>query len=78
MNVPVGPSTYAALTMILGAVVAFIVAWAESGSAPVWLAGIAAGLTAVLSVSRSWQAVDQIKAEQPIFIEVDPVEISEG
>lgn len=56
-NVPVGASTKAALYLIVGAVAAFVIAWVETGSAPAWLAGIAAGLTALLGVLRSWQAV---------------------
>lgn len=61
-HVPVGASTKAALYLIIGAVAAFVVAWVESGSAPAWLAGIAAGLTALLGVLRSWQAVAMTKA----------------
>jgi hypothetical protein len=60
--VPVGASTKAALYLIVGAVAAFVVAWVETGSAPAWLAGIAAGLTALLGVLRSWQAVTMTKA----------------
>lgn len=72
--VPVGPSTKAALFLIAGSVVAFIVAWADSGTAPVWMAGIAAGLTAVLGVFRSWQAVAVTKAETPMQIIMEPDE----
>lgn len=61
-TVPIGASTKTALILIIGAVAAFVVAWAETGSAPAWLAGIAAGLTALLGVLRSWQAVTMTKA----------------
>jgi hypothetical protein len=56
MKVPVGPSTWALLISALGAAVAFIAEWTQSGTAPTWLAGIAAGLTALLGILRSWQA----------------------
>lgn len=56
MKVPVGPSTWALIIAALGAVIAFITEWSQSGSAPTWLAGIAAGLTALLGILRSWQA----------------------
>lgn len=55
--VPVGPSTLALLTAALGGAAAFVVAWAETGSAPAWLAIVSAALVAVLGVLRSWQAV---------------------
>lgn len=61
--VPVGPSTWGLILAALGAATAFVVAWAESGSAPAWLAGLAAGLTALLGVLRSWQAVTATKNE---------------
>lgn len=56
-RVPVGPSTIALVTGAIGAAAAFVVAWSETGSAPAWLAGLAAGLTALMAVLRSWQAV---------------------
>jgi hypothetical protein len=61
-HVPVGPSTWGLIIAALSAAAAFVVAWAESGSAPAWLAGIAAGLTALLGLLRSWQAVTLAKA----------------
>ena len=61
-TVPVGASTKTAIVLIIGAIAAFVVAWADSGTAPAWLAGIAAGLTALLGVLRSWQAVTLTKA----------------
>ena len=60
---PVGPSTIAGLTLILGAVVAFVTTWAQ-GSPNVWLAAIAAGLSAVLSTVRSYQQVYTPQDEQ--------------
>ena len=53
---PVGPSTITALILILGSVVAFIGTWVE-GSPNIWLAAIAAGLSAVLTTLRSYQQV---------------------
>lgn len=51
----------------LAAATAFVVAWAETGTAPAWLAGLAAGLTSLMALLRSWQAV---RAEEPI-VEID-------
>jgi hypothetical protein len=56
MKVPVGPSTVAVVVAALAAAVAFVAEWAQSGTAPVWLAGISGGLVAVLNVMRSYQA----------------------
>lgn len=56
-RVPVGPSTLALLTAAVGGAAAFVVAWAETGSAPAWLAIVSAALVAILGVLRSWQAV---------------------
>ena len=56
-NTPaIGPSTIAAITLILGSAVAFVTTWAQ-GSPNIWLAAIAAGLSAVLSTVRSYQQV---------------------
>lgn len=71
MKVPVGPSTIAMLVGALGAATAFIVGWVETGTAPVWLAGIAAGLAAVMSFLRSWQAVHM---SPPAVSEIDLVD----
>lgn len=61
-DVPIGASTKTAIVVILGAIAAFVVGWVNTGSAPAWLAGVAAGLTALLGVLRSWQAVTMTKA----------------
>lgn len=78
-TVPVGFSTKLTFVVILGAVTAFIVGWAESGHAPTWLAGIAAGLTAVMAVARSWQATSQPKEQPDSFVideaPVDPDDV---
>jgi hypothetical protein len=34
-----------------------VVGWAETGTAPAWLAVVSAALVAVMGVLRSWQAV---------------------
>lgn len=79
--VPVGPSTIALLTAALAAAVAFVTQWAQSGSAPAWLAGLAAGLTALLGVLRSWQAVRSndpvadLPVENDLLVD-DPPEVS--
>ena len=57
-RVPVGPSTLALLTAAVGGAAAFVVAWAETGTAPAWLAVVSAALVAILGVLRSWQAVN--------------------
>ena len=51
----------------LAAATAFVVAWVETETAPAWLAGLAAGLTSLMALLRSWQAV---RAEEPI-VEID-------
>ena len=56
-RVPVGPSTLALLTAAVGGAAAFVVGWAETGTAPAWLAVVSAALVAILGVLRSWQAV---------------------
>ena len=66
-RVSIGPSTIAMIVASLAAATAFVVAWAETGTAPAWLAGLAAGLTSLMALLRSWQAV---RAEEPI-VEID-------
>jgi len=66
-RVSIGPSTIAMIVAALAAATAFVVAWVETGTAPAWLAGLAAGLTALMALLRSWQAV---RAEEPI-VEID-------
>lgn len=55
-RVSVGPSTIALIVGAVGAATAFIVGWAETGTAPTWLAGIAAGMAALMAWLRTWQA----------------------
>lgn len=74
MKVSVGPSTIAMIIGALGAATAFIVGWVETGTAPVWLAGIAAGLAAVMAWLRSWQAVNMNDVVVPEFDVVDDVD----
>jgi len=69
-RVPVGPSTVALITGAVGAAAAFVVAWAETGNAPAWLAGLAAGLTALMAALRSWQAVRMPADPDPIAADV--------
>jgi len=74
MKVPVGPSTVAMLIGAIGAATAFIVGWAETGSAPAWLAGIAAGMTAIMAWLRSWQAVNGSNEQpHPDMVDEEPV-----
>lgn len=56
MNPPMGPSTYAFLTMIVVTGASFVATLAEGNPSP-WLAAASAGLTALLGVLRTWQAV---------------------
>ena len=72
-KVSVGFSTKLGFFLILGAVTAFIVGWVESGTAPAWLAGIAAGLTAVMTLGRSWQAVNMPPVSTHIVVDEAPV-----
>jgi len=55
-KVAIGASTWAVIIAALGGAIAFVTQWAQSGSAPAWLAGLTAVLVAVLSVTRSLQA----------------------
>jgi hypothetical protein len=73
--VPVGPSTVALIIGALSASAAFVVAWAETGSAPGWLAGLAAGLTALMAVLRSWQAVRSDSDVADDLVVDDPPEV---
>ena len=72
-RVPVGPSTLALLIAAIGGASAFVVSWAESGTAPAWLAVVSAALVAILGVLRSWQAVnlgkgvDDVVDEGPVL-----------
>lgn len=52
----IGPSTIACLVAATTVLAAFIATWAEGNPSPT-LAAIASGLTALLGVLRSWQAV---------------------
>jgi hypothetical protein len=76
-KVSVGVSTWALITGAVGSLAAFIIGWAQTGSAPMWLAGIAAGLSAVMAWLRSWQQVNmdqnQISIEIPEGPEEDPI-----
>jgi len=79
-RVPVGPSTLALLTAAIGGAAAFVVAWAETGTAPAWLAVVSAALVAILGVLRSWQAVhmgegvEDIVDEGPVLPDDMPAE----
>jgi hypothetical protein len=63
MTPKIGPSTIAMLTGAVVVMVAFIDTWSE-GSPNLWLAAISAGLTAMLGVLRSWQAVASKKGDK--------------
>jgi hypothetical protein len=52
----VGPSTIAALSAAAIVMAAFVTTWME-GNPSALLASISAGLTALVGVLRSWQAV---------------------
>lgn len=73
-KVPVGPSTIAMLGAALAAAVAFVAEWSQSGTAPAWLGGIAAALTALTGLFRSWQSVSLTKAEAPVVMETVPAD----
>jgi hypothetical protein len=49
----------------LGGAIAFVTEWAQSGTAPAWLAGLSAVLVAVLSVTRGIQAAFGTPTEAP-------------
>ena len=55
-KVAIGASTWAVIIAALGGAIAFVTEWAQSGTAPAWLAGLSAVLVAVLSVTRGLQA----------------------
>ena len=56
----VGPSTIAGLTAAVVVMAAFCTTWA-SGNPSALLAAISAGMTALVAVLRSWQAVSPSK-----------------
>ncbi len=56
----VGPSTIAALSAAAIVMGAFITTWME-GNPSALLASISAGLTALVGILRSWQAVSPSK-----------------
>jgi predicted PurR-regulated permease PerM len=56
----VGPSTIAALTSAAVVLAAFVGTWVE-GNPSALLAAISAGLTALLGILRTWQAVSPSK-----------------
>jgi hypothetical protein len=68
-KVSVGVSTWALLTGAVGAAAAFVVGWVQTGTAPAWIAGVAAGLAAVMAWLRSWQAVHMEGAMAPMIDE---------
>ena len=55
-KVAIGASTWAVIIAAIGGAIAFVTEWAQSGTAPAWLAGLSAVLVAVLSVTRGMQA----------------------
>lgn len=59
----VGPSTIAGLTAAAIVMAAFISTWAEGNPSAI-LAAISAGLTALVGVLRTWQAVSPTDEEQ--------------
>lgn len=58
-TVTIGKSTYAVWIAAAGAGLAFVVEWAQSGSAPAWLAAISGALIILNNAFRSWQATTQ-------------------
>ena len=56
----VGPSTIAALSAAAIVMAAFVTTWME-GNPSALLASISAGLTALVGILRSWQAVSPSK-----------------
>ena len=56
----VGPSTIAALSGAAIVMAAFVTTWME-GNPSALLASISAGLTALVGILRSWQAVSPSK-----------------
>lgn len=56
-KVSIGASTIAFIIAIVGGVIAFVTAWANSGTAPTWLGLVTAGLVAVMGILRTAQAM---------------------
>lgn len=54
---PIGPSTKAVWVAAIGAALAFVIEWAQSGTAPAWLAGISGILLLANNAFRSWASV---------------------
>lgn len=55
-HVTIGASTKAVWLAAIGAGLAFVVEWAQSGTAPTWLAAISGILVLANNAFRSWQA----------------------
>jgi hypothetical protein len=70
-KVSVGVSTWALITGAVGASAAFVVGWVQTGTAPAWLAGVAAGLAGVMAWLRSWQAVHL--SDAGVYIDEEPI-----
>ena len=59
-HIPIGASTKAVWLAAIGAGLAFVVEWAQSGTAPTWLAAISGVLVLANNAFRSWQSGQQI------------------
>lgn len=73
-TVAIGASTKAVWLAAIGAALAFVIQWAQSGSAPAWLAGISGALLILNNAFRSWQATQQpdYVTDETAFVDVLP------
>ena len=73
-HIPIGASTKAVWLAAIGAGLAFVVEWAQSGTAPTWLAAISGVLVLANNAFRSWQSGQQIAYGGPAVDETQLID----
>jgi hypothetical protein len=79
-TISIGASTKAMWLAAIGCAIAFVVQWAQSGSAPAWLAGISGVLVILNNAFRSWQATQQpdYVSDDTAFVDALPAEATDA
>ena len=73
-HIPIGASTKAVWLAAIGAGLAFVVEWAQSGTAPTWLAAISGVMVLANNAFRSWQSGQQIAYGGPAVDETQLID----